>query len=98
MFTPTRLYGTLNGMIATEMAHYMHDKLGSSWRVYFFGPPDMYVQFGTIPFLAPEVAAVDIVEPLTEAPALDLIATDKNTAFIFLQPRLNPMVNMKKSG
>jgi hypothetical protein len=90
-FTSMRLYGSLNGMIATDIAHYMHEQLGSDWRVYFFGPPEMYVNFGSIPFLAPEVEGIDVVEPLTQPPPPDLVSSDKDTAFIFLEDRLSEL-------
>lgn len=86
-FTPLRVYGGFNGVVATALGHYAHEKLGADWRIYFFGPPRMYVGFGSIPYLAPEVEGVDIIEPLTGPPAPDLVRPDKHAAFVFLPER-----------
>ena len=86
-FTPLRTYGTYNGVVATEMAHYAIDKLGPDWRVYFFGAPRMYHDFGTIPYIAPQVESVDILDPLAAPIDPALVPPDKNAAFIFLPER-----------
>ncbi len=86
-FTPLRTYGTFNAVVATEMATYMRDQLGPDWRVYFFGAPRMYSDFGTIPYMVPEVERVDILEALTAPLDPGVVLPDKNAAFIFLPER-----------
>ncbi|HLF26073.1 MAG TPA: glycosyltransferase family 39 protein [Anaerolineae bacterium] len=86
-FTPLRVYGTFNAVVATEMATYAHTKLGADWRMYFFGAPRMYHDFGTIPYIAPEVEATDVIDPLVAPPDASLVQPDKNAAFIFLPER-----------
>ncbi|HYN90150.1 MAG TPA: glycosyltransferase family 39 protein, partial [Ardenticatenaceae bacterium] len=87
-FTPTYRYGSFNGLVATRLAHYAKDELGPEWRIYFFGPPRMYIGYGTIPYLAPEVGGVDVPQPLTAPPDASFAPPDKNAAFVFLPERL----------
>lgn len=86
-FTPMYLYGSYNGVVATSIGHYARDELGPDWRMYFFGPPRMYIGFGTIPYLAPDVEGEDVPEPLTAPPDNKLVKPDKNAVFIFLPER-----------
>ena len=96
-FTPLRLYGTFNGVVANDMARFMHDRLGSEWRVYFFGPPRLYIDFGSIPYLAPDVEGVDILELLTAPLDPGVVQPDKNAAFIFLPERLGELEWVRKT-
>jgi hypothetical protein len=84
-FTPKRLYGSLNGEVATEMGYYLRD-LGPDYRCYFFGPGRMYYGFSTIPYIAQGVEGMDIQQPISGPP--DFVAPDKNAVFIFLPERL----------
>jgi hypothetical protein len=83
-FTPKRLYGSLNGEVATEMGYYLRD-LGPEYRCYFFGPGRMYYGFSTIPYIAQGVEGMDIQQPISGPP--DFVAPDKNAVFIFLPER-----------
>lgn len=96
-FTPLRLYGDLNGAVATEMATYMRDRLSPEWRIYFFGPPRMYIAFGSIPYIAPDVQGVDISEPLTAPLDPAIVQPDKNAAFVFLPERLGELEWVRKT-
>lgn len=82
---PKRLYGSLNGEVATEMGYYLRD-LGPDYRCYFFGPGRMYYGFATIPFIARGVEGVDVLQPLSGAP--DFVLPDKGAVFVFLPERL----------
>jgi hypothetical protein len=84
-FTPKRLYGSLNGEVATEMGYYLRD-LGPDYRCYFFGPGRMYYGFSTIPYIAQGVEGMDIQQPISGPP--DFVAPDKSAVFIFLPERL----------
>ena len=90
-FTPLRVYGGFNAVVATAMGTYARDSLGSDWRMVFFGPPRIYILFGSIPYLAPEVEGVDVVEPLVAPPDPSLAQPDKDAAFIFLPERRNEL-------
>ncbi|MEW6237049.1 MAG: glycosyltransferase family 39 protein, partial [Candidatus Omnitrophota bacterium] len=46
----------------TRIAHYLHDG-GPEPYTYFFGPPDVYFQYGTIRFLAPQARGQDVANP-----------------------------------
>jgi len=46
----------------TRIARYLHDA-GSTPYTYFFGPPHVFFQYGTIQFLAPEAQGKDVLEP-----------------------------------
>jgi predicted DNA-binding antitoxin AbrB/MazE fold protein/4-amino-4-deoxy-L-arabinose transferase-like glycosyltransferase len=86
-YTPMRIYGNFSGVVATELATYARDKLGDEARIYFFGPPRMYIRFGSIPYLAPEVEGVDIEQPLQGPPGRELVLPDKDATFVFLPER-----------
>ncbi|MCA9917764.1 MAG: glycosyltransferase family 39 protein [Anaerolineales bacterium] len=60
--------GGNNTMVATQIAYDLQDEPVTP-DVYFLGFPRMgYFSLATIPYLAPDVAAVDVVEPLTTQP------------------------------
>ncbi len=87
-YTPSRVYGSLNGQVATEMAYYLR-ALGPEYRAYFFGAPRMYYDFGTIPFIARGVEGLDVRERGDIRP--DLFRPDKNAVFIFVPERLDEL-------
>lgn len=82
---PKRLYGSLNGEVATEMGYYLRE-LGPDYRCYFFGPGRMYYGFATIPFIARGVEGQDVLQPISEPP--DFVLPDKGAVFVFLPERL----------
>jgi hypothetical protein len=86
-FTPLRIYGNPDAVVATALGHYATARLGPDWHLYFFGPPRMSVDFGSLPYLAPEVGGTDIVHPLTGPPPATLVRPDKHAAFVFLPER-----------
>jgi hypothetical protein len=86
-FTPLMAYGGGNGMVATAIAKYARDQLGPDWRMYFFGPPRMYIGLASIPYLAPDVEGMDVLNPLTAPPGPGTFLDDKHAAFIFLPER-----------
>ena len=78
--------GGLNTQVATQIATFLRDKEPADQDVFFFGFPRMgYFSLSTIPFLAPEKQAQDVLEPLTSPAALPLRGP---TLFIFLPERL----------
>jgi 4-amino-4-deoxy-L-arabinose transferase-like glycosyltransferase len=93
-YTPTRRYGSENGETATMMGYYLRD-LDEETKAYLFGPPRIYYQFGTMPFLAPQVEGQNVVEPLSGPPDLEL--SDAGTLFLFLPERLGEMDWVKQA-
>ncbi len=90
--------GGLNTEVATEIGYYLRDKQPANEDVFFFGFPRMgYFSLSTIPFLAPDKQAQDVIEPLTGPAALPLRGP---TLFIFLPERLNelPFVQQQAPG
>lgn len=90
-YTPLRVYGNYNAVVATSLGKYARDELDPNWRIYFFGPPRMYVTFGSIPYIAPEVEGVDFVEPLDAPLDRNQIPPDKHAVFVFLPERLGEL-------
>ena len=85
----TYVFGGRNTLVATEVAYFLRDKEPADQQVYFFGFPRMgYFSLSTIPFLAPQKRAQDIIEPLTGPPAL---TPDAPALFIFLPERLSEL-------
>ncbi|MCB8990632.1 MAG: glycosyltransferase family 39 protein [Ardenticatenaceae bacterium] len=79
----TYVLGGWNTETATEIAYYLRDEPAQT--VYFFGAPRMgYYSLSTIPYLAPQMRGIDVVEPLVSAPSWPL---DDPTLFIFLPER-----------
>ena len=58
----------------------------------FLGAPQMFWQFATIPYLAPEVNGMDITEPITEAPPQAWHNGRKETIFVALPDRQTELV------
>ncbi|NJN16660.1 MAG: hypothetical protein HC822_10500 [Oscillochloris sp.] len=96
-YTPLRVYGNMNAVVATELADYANRAVGPEGRLYFFGPPRMYVDFGTIPYLAPQVAGVSIVEPLARPPGPELVSADKDAVFVFLPEREGELAQVRQA-
>lgn len=90
-FTPLLRYGSYNAVVATSIGKQARDQLGADWRMYFFGPPRMYIGFGSILYLAPAVEGQDIADPLTAPIDRSTVPNDKNAAFIFLPERRNEL-------
>jgi hypothetical protein len=88
-YTPSRRYGSENGETATMMGYHLRD-LEEGTQAYLAGPPRIYYQFGTMPFLAPHVEGRDIVEPLSGPPDEGLVA-GSGTVFLFLPERIGEL-------
>jgi len=98
VYTGGYVLGGLNTEVATEIGYYLRDKQPANQDVFFFGFPRMgYFSLSTIPFLAPEKQAQDVIEPLTGPAALPVRGP---TLFIFLPERLNelPFVQQQVPG
>ncbi|MFP4344495.1 MAG: glycosyltransferase family 39 protein [Anaerolineales bacterium] len=64
IYTPRRTYGNPTATVATELARFLRAAPWSESRVYFFGPPHLYWDFGTLAYLLRDVAGTN-VEPST---------------------------------
>ena len=83
-----------NTEIADAIANYLNS-LDGDWSAYFYGPPSMYVDFPTIPFLANTYQKnenlFDITEPNAELPLTD----STNHTFIYLPERYDEIAVAK---
>jgi predicted DNA-binding antitoxin AbrB/MazE fold protein len=86
-YTPRRIYGNPNAVVATELATYANANIAPNTQLIFLGWPRMSVNFGSFPYLAPHVERVDVMEPLTAPPPPDLVAPDREAIFVFLPER-----------
>ncbi|MBK9054068.1 MAG: glycosyltransferase family 39 protein [Chloroflexi bacterium] len=78
--------GGINTEAATEIAVYLREHPQQGQVVYFYGLPRMgYSTHSTIPYLAPHMYGIDIMEPLPTAPGIN---SQDNLLFIFLPERL----------
>jgi hypothetical protein len=81
-------FGDRNTEIANDMSNYLNS-LEGDWAAYFYGPPNMYVSFPTIPFLVQNFReGVNLFDVPPDVPALPLTAAP-NQVFIFLPERFN---------
>jgi len=88
--------GGLNTQVATEIGYYLRDKEPANEDVFFFGFPRMgYFSLSTIPFLAPDKQAQDVIDPLTGPSAFPLRGP---TLFIFLPERLNELEYVRQQA
>ncbi len=69
-YTPRRIYGNPTAEIATQLAHFMEARPYPEATLYFFGPPYIYWDFGTLAYLQRGQAAVEIAPE--EAPPADV--------------------------
>ncbi len=75
-------------MVANDIAHYLQAEPAPP-TVYFMGFPRMgYFSLSTIPYLAPEAEAIDVIEPIAAPPTW---AINDPTLAIFLPERLNEL-------
>ncbi len=85
IFTPTNVYGSHNGEIATQMGFFLAETLQPEQKVVFLGPPVLYLGFASIPYLAPQAQnGIDLHEPLTQPPTLDSLGLSVNQQPLFI--------------
>lgn len=80
-------FGDRNSEIAARVADYLNSLEGNSWTAYFYGAPNIYIDFPTIPFLTrdfqPDVNLYDAIEQGVPAIAPNV----QNLVFIFTPER-----------
>jgi len=92
VYTPTRVYGNPTAEVATELGRYLAQQ-DDDCVVYFYAPPFMYWDFGTLRFLARGVEGVDVPLPEEGAGGVGLGASDlvRGARFVFLPERLGEL-------
>jgi 4-amino-4-deoxy-L-arabinose transferase-like glycosyltransferase len=85
VYTPTRVYGNPTAEVGTELGRHLVEEAGDRF-VYFYGPPFMYWEFGTLAFLARGVEGMSMPSLGDgEMPAVDL---EQGAWLVFLPERL----------
>ena len=87
-YLPSGRYGSQNGETATMIGHYAAE-LDAGCRAYFFGWPRLGWGFGSQRFLAPQIEAQDVSDPLAAPP--ELVDSGRSATFIFLPERLGEL-------
>jgi hypothetical protein len=75
-----------NTEIADRVAAYLNN-LEGDWSAYFYGPPSMYIDFPTIPFLAREFVKGDNLFDVSESGLQLPVLEGGNEIFLFLPER-----------
>lgn len=96
-YTPLRVYGNYTAVTADALARYAQDKLDPSYRLVFFGAPQMYVDFGSIKYLVPEIPGQDIAEPLATPFDPAILPDDKRPVFVFMPFRRNELALVQQT-
>jgi len=86
-YTSSRVYGNWTAVTASELIDYTEQHLDPSWHIVFAGAPQMYIGFGSIRYLLPDLSATDLRTPLVGPLSPDLLPPDRNLAFIVLPAR-----------
>ncbi|MDJ0756030.1 MAG: glycosyltransferase family 39 protein [Ardenticatenaceae bacterium] len=87
--------GGINTRVATTVADYLRPYDRSGFTVYFVGAPRMtYTSHSTLPYLLPQTAGKDILEPLEAPPPLSL---DGPTTFVMLPERFTEFKYIKEA-
>jgi hypothetical protein len=104
VYTPTRIYGNPSAETATVFARYLQDEWAAEHTpldeqtseseqgtpfVYFYGPPFLYYDFGTIEFMARDVSGVS-VPPQDQEPDFQT-RVQGPTLFVVLRERLDEL-------
>jgi hypothetical protein len=88
VYVPSRIYGNPTAEVATEMSRYLAQQ-ADDCVVYFYAPPSMYWNFGTLAYMARGVEGIDVPpEGDGEVPAPDL---HRGARFFFLPERLSEL-------
>lgn len=84
-YPSTHTFSDTNTEVAYEIAQQLNE-LDGSWSVYFFGPPAMYTDFPTFPYLLPQFKrGVNFFD--VEPEAMPTLTQTPNHLFIFLPER-----------
>jgi phage shock protein PspC (stress-responsive transcriptional regulator) len=96
-YTPMRVYGNYTGVTAEVLVHYAQENLDSSDRMVFFGAPQMYIGFGSIKYLLPDIAGQDVPEPLTAPFDPQTLPDGRQPVFIFMPFRRSELAFVQQT-
>jgi hypothetical protein len=96
-YTPLRVYGNFTAVTADSLVRYAQRNLNSSYRMVFFGAPQMYIDFGSIKYLIPQITGEDITEPLTAPFDPAILPAEKHPVFIFMPARYNELAFVQQT-
>ncbi len=88
-YTPRRIYGNPSAEAATELGRYLAGREDQPF-VYFYGPPFMYYDFGTLRFVARDVPGLSLPPAGEEELDLELQAPGP-TLFVFVPERIDEL-------
>lgn len=93
-YPTTNEFADVNTEAAHEISHYLNT-LEGDWTAYFYGPPVMYTDFPTFPYLLTDfhkgVNFFDVAEPL---PTVGTLAP--NQVFVFLPERAGDLTAVQQ--
>ncbi len=96
-YTPTQVYGNYTAVTANALARYAKEKLDPSYRMVFFGAPQMYIDFGSIKYLVPEIDGQDVKDPLKAPFDPKTLPDDKKPIFIFMPARRSELAFVQQT-
>lgn len=96
-YTPSRVYGNYTAVTADALARYAQARLDSSDRMVFFGAPQMYIDFGSIKYLVPDIVGQDVSDPLTAPFDPKTLPDDKQPVFFFMPFRRNELAFVQQT-
>lgn len=85
-YTPRRTYGWTNTEVATKVAHLINDQPAPVY-VYFFAPPRVYLENGSIRFIVRDLQGMDVIEPVTDPEQIMPPPEERRPLFIVLPER-----------
>ena len=92
VYTPSRTYGNPTAEVTTVLGRYLAVQSDDA-AVFFHGAPDIYWDFGTLRFLARDVAGQN-VPPVGEGPKLEPDVT-RGMRFVFVPSRLDELDDIR---
>jgi 4-amino-4-deoxy-L-arabinose transferase-like glycosyltransferase len=95
VYTPTRVYGNPSAETGTVMARYL-DSRDDGYFVYFYGPPFIYYDFGTIRFIARDTPGLSVPPKDREPDYTPQLQETGTTLFIVLRERLEELAEVQQ--
>ncbi|MCL4844334.1 MAG: glycosyltransferase family 39 protein [Bryobacteraceae bacterium] len=89
-YTPRRIYGGRHAELATMLAP-EYRRVARTHRVLFAGPPEMYWEFATNRYLAPEAEGEDLLGPVTLETAPVVLKPGRGAYFVILPSRMGEL-------
>jgi len=93
IYTPLNIYAS--NPTATEIGYYLQHQEGRSYT-YLLTPPVLYLEHGTIKFLAKDPAGIDVPDPITSMTGFQDPPIGLHPVFIFIPERLNELNIVKQ--